>query len=246
MRALDILELFVDRSARWNPTELVEATGLPRTTIHELLTTLAHRDYLSKDAAGYYTLGVRTVMLGNAYAARFDLLGAANEMARQVAFETGETCSVGLREGTDVFYLAKVDGREVVPLISSVGKRAPASCTALGKVLLSDLADDQLDQLYGVSKLPANTDRSITNLGDLKKILAEVRRRGYATEFGESSPMAACAAAPIRDVSGRITAALSVSVTSTRWAQFLESHWATIVLRATADLSKQLGHTGTS
>lgn len=242
MRALDIIELFVDRGARWNAAEVVDATGLPRTTVHELLTTLTHRGYLVREPSGHYQLGARTVQLGNAYAARFDLLGAATEAARGIAHATGETCSVAILEGSEVFYLAKVDGREVMPLISSVGKRVAANCTGLGKVLLSVLNDQQLEQLYGSEPLPAYTDQSITSLAVLKKELAEIRRLGYATEIGESGPNTACAAAPIRDVSGEIAAALSITVPLARWAQFPVEHWARIAITGADKLSAQLGH----
>lgn len=243
MRALDIIELFVDRGARWNAAELVDETGLPRTTVHELLTTLAHRGYLVREPSGHYMLGARTVRLGNAYAARFDLLGAATETARTVAHATGETCSVAIREGAEIFYLSKVDGREVMPLISSVGKRVAANCTGLGKVLLSVLTDQQLEQLFDTEPLPAYTDRSITSLAVLKAELAGVRRSGYATEVAESGPDSACAAAPIRDVSGEIAAALSITVPLARWAQFPVEHWSRIAIAAADELSTQLGHT---
>lgn len=242
MRAFDILELFVGRGARWSTAEIVEATQLPKTSVHELLTTLAHREYLVREPSGHYVLGARTVQLGNAYASRFDLLGAATDAARTVAYQTGETCSVAIREGTEIFYLAKVDGREVMPLISSVGKRVAANCTALGKVLLSVLSDAQLDQLYGTVPLPAYTDRSITDLGELKQVLAQVRVNGYALEAGESGPSTFCAAAPVRDVSGDVAAALSISVPEARWHQFPESHWTQIVITAAQELSLQLGH----
>lgn len=244
MRALDILELFVDKGSRWNAAEIGDLTGLPRTSVHELLTTLTFRGYLERSTSGHYGLGVRTMQLGNAYASRFDLLGSATELARDLAGSTGETCSVAVREGSEVFYLAKVEGRESLALISSIGKRAPASCTGLGKALLAALDDDALDRLYDGAKLPALTARSITDLAALKEDLRLTRERGYAIEYEESGPNAACTAAPIRDVAGKVVAAVSISVPVARWSQFAESHWAGLVLDAAARLSTRLGHQG--
>ncbi|GAA4897034.1 IclR family transcriptional regulator [Tessaracoccus lubricantis] len=241
MRALDIMELFVERGARFNAAQITEATGLPRTTVHELLTTLVHRGYLNRDEVGNFELGVRTAQLGNAYAARFDLLAAATEVARDVGQATGHTCSVALREGAEVFYLAKVEGNEALSLISSVGKRAPASCTGLGKALLSELDPLELDRLYPTGQLPALSAHSITDLGELKKALAEARARGYAVEREESGPGVACAASVIRDAAGTAVAALSVSVPLARWDQFPEQHWADIALEGAGRLSVQLG-----
>lgn len=73
--------------------------------------TTTSRGYLERDEAGRFRLGAMTVELGQAYTSRFDLLGEATDLARTVALETGETCSVALLQGSEVFYLAKVDGQ---------------------------------------------------------------------------------------------------------------------------------------
>lgn len=241
MRALDILELFVDQGARWNAAQVQEETNLPRTTVHELLTTLTHRGYLNRDGAGHYVLGVRTVQLGNAYVGRFDLLGAANEVAREIGQTTGLTCSVAIRQGREIFYLVKVEGNETLSLISSVGKRAPASCTGLGKALLSETSEAELDRLYPTGELPALTEHSITRLDELKEVLEQIRAQGYSTEHEESGPGVACAAGIIRDVAGAPVAALSVSMPVARWEQEPEQHWADIAIEGADRLSEQLG-----
>ncbi len=241
MRALDILELFAQGANRWSTNAVAEATGLPRTSIHEILTTLAYRGYLVRDEAGYYSLGVETVKLGNAYSSSFDLLAASTDAAREVATATGATSSVAIREGKDVFYLARVDGSEVLSLISAVGRRAPANCTGLGKTLLAELGDAQIKQLYADGDLPALTGHSITTVEDLLAAMAEIRREGYGTEYEESGLGVACAAAPIRDAAGKAVAAISITMPVARWSQFPEQHWADIVLEAAEGLSHQLG-----
>ena len=241
MRALDIIDLFVDRAPELNAVEIAEATGLPRTSVYELLGTLVHRGYLVRDAAGVYSLGVRALQIGNAYSARFNMLGAATEVARETALAHGVTCSVAVLEDVDVFYLAKVEGREILPLASSVGKRLPAHATALGKMLLSSLGPSQLKQLYPSGQLPALMPNTITDLDVLKAELAEIRRRGYALEFEESTPNAACVAAPVFNASRDVVAAVSITMTTTSWASAPESHWASIARHAAEQLSAQLG-----
>lgn len=241
MRALDILELFID-GARLSGAEVMRQTGLPRTTAFELVNTLAARGYLERDELGGYALGARTLALGNAYASRYDLVGEAGLCARTVAHRTGETSSVAILEGNEVFYLAKVEGREVMALISSVGKRAPANATGLGKALMAGLSREQVDALWPDADLPALTERTITDLAALHAELAETRARGYALEREESGPGVACVAAPIRDVAGRVPAAVSISVPLARWDQYPVQHWADIALGAAASMSERLGH----
>ncbi|MDR1852058.1 MAG: IclR family transcriptional regulator [Propionibacteriaceae bacterium] len=242
LRALDILELFLTAGSKLTAADVQAATDLPRTTVHELLTTLASRDYLRKEESGAYTLGVKPLQLGNAYAARFDLLGAANEAARELAQATEQTSSVAVLEQADVFYLAKVEGRDVVPLASSVGKRVPANCTGLGKALLAQLSDDALERLYPSGKLPVLTDNSIAKLADLKKAVAKIREDGYATELEESGPGAACVAAPIWNGAGECVAAISISLPAARFRQQPEAEWAALVVGAANAFGVKLGH----
>lgn len=242
MRALDILELFLGGDATLSPADVMAATGLPRTTVHELLTTLASRGYLDRDDAGHYRLGVRLLHLGNAYTARFDLLAAASDLARATAANTRETCSVAVLQGSEVFYLAKVDGREVLPVPSGIGLRLPASCTGLGKALLSCLPPQRLNAFYPDGTLPTLTASSIPTLAELEPHLERARQTGVAYEREESTPGLACAAAVIRDVADQPVAAVSLAVPLNRWDAKPEAHWASIVTQAAASVSASLGH----
>lgn len=242
MRALDILELFLAGPVHLSATQVADQTGLPRTSVHELLTTLVHREYLHKDDAGNYSLGQRVGQLGAAYTARFDILGAATDIARETANQHGVTCSVAVLADTDVFYLAKVEGREPLALASSVGKRLPAHATGLGKALLAGLRDERLDQLYTGHELVALMPATITTLAGLKDEITQIRARGYATEVEESSPQAACAAVGVQNSTGTTVAAVSVTVTLTRWQGHPVEHWVAMAREAARQLSAQLGY----
>lgn len=244
IRTLDILELFLDDGTPLSAPDVVRLTGIPRTSVHELLGTLVARDYLQRDErTGTYRLGVRLLHLGNAYSSRFDMLTAANAVARELATRSGETVSVALREGAEVFYLAKVEGRDNLRLPSSIGQRLPASVTGLGKALLSELPEHKLRELYpDPGNLPALTEHSIRSLDVLEAELAKVREEGVAFEREESTPGLRCAAAPVRDASGAIAAAISVSVPVARWEQEPREHWVGLVQQGAAEFSAQLGY----
>lgn len=245
MRTLDILELFVDGRAELTGAEIAQLTGIPRTSVHELLATLVEREYLVRDArTGAYRLGVRTLHLGNAYSAQFDLLGTANQAARSLAERIGETASVAVREASDVLYLAKVEGRDTLRLPSSIGQRLPAHLTALGKALLAALPDDAVRALYPEPEsLPALTEHSIRTVDGLLEHLEAARARdGVAFEVEESALGMRCVAAPVHGADGSVAAAISVSVPLARWAQHPDEHWVGIAREAAADLSAQLGH----
>lgn len=242
VRTLDILELFLDGGAPLSAPDVVRLTELPRTSVHELLATLVARNYLQKDENGTYRLGVRLLQLGNAYSSRFDMLTAANEAARELSARLGETVSVAVLEGADVFYLAKVEARDNLRLPSSIGHRLPANATGLGKAMLAYVSPPRLRQLFpDADQLPVMTASSIRTLPELEEDLAGVRESGVAFEREESTPDVSCVAAPVRDSTGAVVAAISVSVPTARFAQRAESEWASDVRAAAAEFSARLG-----
>ncbi|GAB3810768.1 hypothetical protein GCM10028820_00870 [Tessaracoccus terricola] len=163
--------------------------------------------------------------------------------ARALSDELKETASVGIRRGSSVFYLAKIEARSLFQIPSGIGQSLPANCTGIGKAVLSALSDVEIDELYpDPDNLPVMTARSLRTLPELRAELAATRERGYALEAGESTPGLHCAAALVRDVEGAVVAAISTSVPDVRWESRPEHEWAAPVLAAAAELSTQLGY----
>lgn len=242
-RGLDVLELFLDRQVLSAP-EVVRALGLPRTTVHELLNTLTARGWLVVVGGDSprYQLGVRSFELGSVYLRSLDLAESARRAAEKLAAETGETVQAGVLDEDQVVYVVKVDSIHPVRLVSSVGGRLPAHCTAIGKALLSGLSSQRLDELFPPgTELIGLTHNSIRDPDRLRSALARIRKRGVAFEERESNPEAACVAAGIRDRSGGIFAAMSVSVPTSRWSATRRRELAELVQAATDDLSREFG-----
>ncbi|WP_369266956.1 IclR family transcriptional regulator [Streptomyces harbinensis] len=244
-RALDILELFLEGDGTLSAPEITRRLQLPRTTVHELVTTLAARSYLVPvpEQPGRYRLGVRTYQLGSRYAEQLDLAAEGQQVARAVAETCGETVHVAVLEDADVIYIAKVDSTHAVRMVSATGRRLPAHCTAVGKMLLAALPPAELAARLP-AELTAMTPNSLTSPEALRAELTRVRERGIAYEQRESNPDVSCVAAPVRDRSGRVVAALSVSVPMIRWSAERQEELAGLAARGAADLSERLGHHG--
>ncbi|MFL6142946.1 MAG: IclR family transcriptional regulator [Labedaea sp.] len=243
-RALDILELFLETPDASAP-EITERLGLPRTTVHELVTTLAARSYLMPvpGAPTRYRLGLRLFLLGSSFAERLDLTGEAQVMARETAAACDETVHVALLEGTEVVYIAKVDSTHPVRMVSAVGRRLPAHCTGVGKMLLSGLSQEVLDTRYPRhQELPAMTPRSITSPRKLRAHLVEVRAAGVAFDDCESNDAVHCVAAPVYESSGAMVAGMSISVPNIRWDDQRRAEWTELVRAGAAALSQRLGY----
>jgi IclR family transcriptional regulator, KDG regulon repressor len=246
-RALDILELFLDGDGTLSAPEIVRRLQLPRTTVHELVTTLVARSYLTPvpSTPGRYRLGVRSYQLGSRYAEQLDLAAEGQQVARLVAETCDETVHVAILEATDVIYIAKVDSTHAVRMVSAAGRRLPAHCTSVGKMLLASLSEGELAaRIPDGAELAAMTPNSVTDPAALRAELAGIRERGIAVECRESNPDVSCVAAPVQDRSGRVVAALSISVPMIRWSEERHEELARLAAKGAVDLSERLGFRG--
>ena len=243
-RGLDILELFLD-GAELTAPDVAQRLGLPRTTVHELLATLAERAYLVSVEAYpvRYRLGLRIGQLGAAFSNRLDMVQEAVDVARQVAAVTDETANVGILDGVEVVYVVKVESSRPVRMVSAVGRRLPAHCTSLGKVLLAALPDEALVQRIPAGEALAEmTPRSITSPQPLHELHRTVRRDGFAVEERESDEDVCCVAAPVHDHTGDVVAALSVSAPIMRRTPQLWEDWLGQARLGAEQLSARLGY----
>jgi DNA-binding IclR family transcriptional regulator len=185
--------------------------------------------------------------LGAAFAGRLDLVREANGVTRDVAAVCDEAVHVAVLDGADVVYLVKVDSTHPVRMVSAVGRRLPAHCTAVGKILLSSLDPAGLDAVLAAGAvadgaLPGMTPASITDPDRLRDHLDQVRADGLAVDDGESDSAMRCVAAAVRDHSGATVAAMSVSAPIIRWTPRTRVEWARLVREGAATLSTRMGY----
>ncbi|GAB3455935.1 IclR family transcriptional regulator [Streptomonospora sediminis] len=248
LRALDILELFTDGRESVSAPEVVDELDLPRTTVHELLHTLVDRDYLGPDpeVPGRYQLGLQVFRLGSAYAERLDTARTGRRIARELVAACNETSHVAVLDATHIVYIAKVDSSHAVRMVSTLGGRIPAHCTALGKVLLAALPEHDLHERFAEVPLRAMTPNSITDLATLGTELDRVRQAGTAVEICESNPDVCCVAAPVRDRTDQVVAAVSVSVPLHRWSDERRTELEALVAEGAQRFSAALGGRATA
>jgi IclR family KDG regulon transcriptional repressor len=244
-RAFDILELFLGDEETFSAPEVAAKLELPRTTVHELLVTLVARGYLalSSPETNRYRLGVNVLRLGSRYTAGLDLARLGQAVCAEVAAACDETVHLAVLEGRDVVYIAKIDSTQTVRMVSAVGRRLPAHCTSVGKILLARLPAAGLEGLYppGI-ELAGMTPHSITTRPELFAALTTARRRGVAYDDRESNPDVGCVAAPVEDGAGGAVAAISVSVPTTRWNAARRRECEALARQGAQRLAELLGH----
>jgi IclR family transcriptional regulator, KDG regulon repressor len=241
-RALGILEN-VDGSVRGTGiTELSRRLGLGKSTVHRLCATLEHHGYLVRDpGTGRYRLSMRVFQIGSHALDALDLPARAMPALEALGAATEETVHLAVLDGADVIFIGKVESPRPLRLYSQVGRRCPAHCTAVGKVLLAAAAPNQRAPA-AARPLKRYTGKTITSPAALGRELEDVRRRGYATDDEEFEDGIRCIAAPVCDYRGRVIAAVSVSVPAGRLPRSRTGPLTEQVLETARRVSDGLGH----
>lgn len=244
-RSLELLELFATHRDGLTLGEACALTGWPKSSTLALLRTLRAHDYLSDGSRDHaYRLGHRVAWLGASYLEGINLVQEGLEIVRHVSRQCDETVHLATLRGRDVHYLVKEEGSSHMRMVSAVGTTFPAHGTGVGKTLLSGLSSREFDALYPPGTiLEPLTPNTITNRRDLLLELAKIRSRGYAYDSGESTVGLQCIAAPVRDATGHIVAAMSVSVPLPRFTDDRVADLRAAILDGTRELSLRLGHT---
>lgn len=241
-RAIAILEQMASRGGSASLSDLASALGLCRSTVHGLLATMKQRGLVAQETNGVYVLGIKLFELGTVAVSRLDLRTIAGPVLQQLVDKFQETAHLVVADGLDVIYIDKRECARSMRIVSQVGYRLPAYCTAVGKAILAFMPTEELDRLLADVELQAWTRNTITDKQLLKADLQEVRRRGYALDREEIFEGLCCVGAPIRDHTHQVIAALSVAGPSMRLGPDRIAEVIPAVVEAAALISHQLGH----
>jgi DNA-binding IclR family transcriptional regulator len=201
-----------------------------------------HRLVDKNRETGRYRLGLRLFEFGSKAIAALDLRGHARPYLDQLQRELGETVFFCILDEGQVLYLEKVESQQSVRTGCTVGSRAPAYCTAVGKAMLAELPEAEVNDIIRRWGLKAITANTITTAAALRSELRAVRSRGYAIDNEEKEQGLRCVSAAVRGHSGTMFAALSVSGPAFRVTKERIPEIAEAVMRVASELSAELGY----
>ncbi len=208
-RALNVLTVLA-RSGETGVSEIARELGVHKSTVFRLVATLEAHDLVEQHSErGKYRLGVGILRLAGATSARLDVVQEARPIERQLAATTGETVNLAIISETSALYIDQIAGPSALQSHNWVGQHVPLHATSNGKVLLSELALDEV--AVHLPRLKAFTEHTVTSRSQIGQQLAQVRQRGYAVVVDELEVGLTAVAAPVRDAHGDIIASLSVS-----------------------------------
>ena len=244
-RVADILEAFLWLGPELGVSELARAIGLTKATTHRLLASLRNREFVAQDPnSRRYRLGMRLWELGTVARSSMDWLAEAKPELETLAGETGETAHLAVLDDDQVLYVDKVESGHSLRMPSQVGRRLPAHCTGVGKALLAFLSEERLATLIEHRGLPRFTAHTIDDAAALRAVLAAIREAGFATDDEEIEDGLRCIAAPVRDHTGSVIAALSIAGPMSRIPEEDTPRLAKRVIAAADGISARLGYPG--
>lgn len=242
-RGFAVLLAFDEHNPSPSLGELASGTGLSRPAVRRILLTLQRLGYVT-GTDGRWSLTPRVLSIGQHYSATHTLTDTATPHLLALAETAGESASLGVLDGTEVVYAARVPVRRIMSINVSVGTRVPAYATSMGQALLAWTDAGTVDAAIGATDFRALTPRTITDPTVFRDRLADVCTDGYATSIEELELGLVSVAAPVRDAVGRVIGVIACSSSTGRSdpADFLAATAPRVVDTAKA-LSRDLGLT---
>jgi IclR family KDG regulon transcriptional repressor len=240
VKAVELLNVFLEHP-QLTLQELVNQTGLPKTSVHRMVSTLEEAGFLKRGLTGTYELGLAFLQFGHAVSERLDIRKMSLPVMQQLKEEIGEAVNLIIRDGNEAIYVEKVDTTEPVRVYTAIGRRAPMYAGACPRILLAFLPKKHLEQYLETVQLLPIANNTITDKNVLRRVLEEARKNGYTVSHSELANFTSAVAAPIFNHSGQVVAGLSIVGPENR---FQEEHLPRLIEKTKAaarEISAKLG-----
>jgi DNA-binding IclR family transcriptional regulator len=238
---LEVLEFVGAAGAPVTLSAVAQGTGKPKGTVHRMLSTLVHTGYLAQDRdRSRYALTLKLWRLGAAAVGRLDMLQVARPHLEKLMAETDETVHVSVLDGSgNIVYVSKVESPRSIRVQTQIGQVSPAWCTSTGRSMLAFRPEVAERVLAG--PLAPRTAKTVTDPKRIRAALREVAQNGYAVTRAENHIEMGGIAAPVRDHSGAVVAAIGIGIPVFRMSRELVARCIPSVVRTARAVSAELG-----
>ncbi|KDE10960.1 IclR family transcriptional regulator C-terminal domain-containing protein [Rhodococcus aetherivorans] len=243
-RGFAVLLAFDEQHPNPSLAELAAKTELSRPAVRRILLTLQKLGYVS-NTGSRWSLTPRVLSIGQHYSASHALVEAAMPRLVEISEYTGESASLGVLDGAEVVYAARVPVRRIMSINVSVGTRVPAYATSMGRALLAWAPTDTVEQVVADTSFEKLATATVGNADELRAELARVRAQGYALTSAELEEGLISAAAPVRDAAGTVVGVLACSTSTARHTpEEFRALAVDCLVKSANDLSADLGYRG--
>ena len=209
--ALLVMKAFSAEEAEIGISSLAKRLGLAKSTVHRLAVTLAAEGFLEQNPeSGRYRLGLSLFTLGALARRRMDVSNVSRPLLGVLRDKFQEASTLAILSGTSIMFLHNLESGQAIGIRAHIGDLKPAHCTAEGRVLLAFSPPSVLAEVINEGLSP-RTAKTLTDAAAWKRTLEEVRVTGFAIDDEESEDGMRCLAAPVRDISGKVIAAVGLA-----------------------------------
>lgn len=214
-RGLSVLRALNAAGRPLTNSEVAQATGLTRATARRLLLTMASAGYLHCDGRNF-SLSPRVMDLGMGYFTSKPIWEIAQPVMKRLVDIFDESCSLSVLDGNDAVYIARVPPKHMITIPVPIGTRIPAFVNAMGRVMLANLPQQEIDRRLSELSLQPYTSQTVVDPDQLRELLATVRAKDYALALHEMHEGRGSIAVPVRDKQGNVHAAMNIAAMLSR------------------------------
>ena len=242
LKAIHLIQCFTPQEPVQNVSTLCKKLQIPKSSVYRLLCTLQAENYVTSDSNGNYMLGMALLKPASVVLQSIDFRNIARPHLQKLADELGETIYLSSLNGSEIVYLDEIQKFKYMTFGSRLGSTTSAFYTAMGRLMLSQLNQEQFEGLLVDHPLVARTPKTITNPQELWKMLSSIAAHGYAFDDEEFETGVCCLAAPLRNLTGDIIAAFGISAPSARLNKDSLHHFLPALLNTAFQISNDLGY----
>ncbi|MFC0273305.1 IclR family transcriptional regulator [Metabacillus herbersteinensis] len=241
VRSMDVLNLFLTHS-RLSLSEMVQFSGMPKTSVYRMVTAFEEMGFLEKDEEGNYSLGLLFLQFGQLVSERLDIRQIALPVMQRLRDEVGEAVNLIVQDGEEAIYIEKLETKQAVGLFTKVGRRSPLYAGACSRIILAFLPNDEREDYLNRIELRPMASGTITDKTKLLPMLEESRKLGYTLSRSELADHTCAIAAPIFNNNGQIVAGISIAGINVNFQEEKLPLLIEKVKSAADELSQKLGY----
>ncbi|AFQ56349.1 HTH-type transcriptional regulator KipR [Bacillus subtilis] len=242
VKSMALLNLFLHKPSL-TLSELVSLTGMPKTSVHRMVSSLEEMGFLSRDASGAYSLGLVFLEFGQLVADRLDIRKIAKPVMEELCREVDEAVQLIMRDGNEAIYVEKIEGTQTVRLYTAIGRRSPLYAGACARSILSFLPREEIEAYIKQTELISIGSGTIT---DPEKLLQEIDasvQNGYTVSYSELENYTAAIGAPIFNHERQVAAGISIAGFEARFTEDRLPYLTEKVKDAALQISRKIGYT---
>ncbi|MFK2825533.1 IclR family transcriptional regulator [Bacillus sp. B190/17] len=241
VRSMDILNLFIDH-AQLTFQEIIELSGIPKTSVYRMLTSLEEMGFLEKGTDSKYRLGLLFLNFGHLVSLRLDIRQIALPIMQELHNDVDEAINLIVKQGNEAIYIEKIDTNQKVRLYTAIGRRSPLYAGACSRIILSFLPSMEIDHYIESVDLKPFATGTITDKECLYQTIRQAQQDGYTISHSELENHTSAIAAPIFDHKGDVVAGISIAGIEANYQNENISIFAEKVKRAAQQISERLGY----